>query len=249
MAADTLTLALNGDVPLRTFAQAIDQFTRLVDALSGEVAREAAIEWLIDDLQAGSAIATVRGQSERAEVVARVTAAYMIVGRALSAGQPIPYSDRVKAPARALTQLLDNRVTSLRFETPEADVVVGNTISGEQNLPPIYAYGVLHGTVQTLSRQRTLRFVVYDPIYDRPVTCYLKAGEEDKVRDLWGRRVAVAGRIARDARTGRAFSVREITTVRLDEPGTPGSYKRARGVWAGELERSPLTVLRESRDG
>lgn len=240
---------MNGDVPLRTFAQAIDQFTRLVDALSGEVAREAAIEWLIDDLQAGSAIATVRGQSERAEVVARVTAAYMIVGRALSAGQPIPYSDRVKAPARALTQLLDNRVTSLRFETPEADVVVGNTISGEQNLPPIYAYGVLHGTVQTLSRQRTLRFVVYDPIYDRPVTCYLKAGEEDKVRDLWGRRVAVAGRIARDARTGRAFSVREITTVRLDEPGTPGSYKRARGVWAGELERSPLTVLRESRDG
>ena len=164
-------------------------------------------------------------------------------------GQPIPYSDRVKTPARALTQLLNNRVTSLRFETPESDVIVGNTISNDQALPPVYAQGLLRGTVQTLSRQRTLRFVLYDPIYDRPVTCYLKAGEEDLVRDLWGRRVVVAGRIARDARTGRAFSVRDISSVRLDEPGEAGSYKRARGAWAGKLERSPLAVLRESRDG
>lgn len=249
MAGDTLTLALNGDVPLKTFAQAIDQFTRLVDALSGEVARDASIEWLIDDLQAGSAIATVRGESEQAALVGRVTAAYMIVGQALSLGQPIPYSDRVKAPARALTQLLNNRVTSLRFETPESDVIVGNTLNNDQALPPVYAYGTLRGTVQTLSRQRTLRFVVYDPIHDRPVTCYLKAGEEEMVRDLWGRRVAVSGRIARDAKTGRAFSVREVSGVRLDEPSEPGSYKRARGIWAGELNKSPLTVLRESRDG
>jgi hypothetical protein len=47
---DTLTLALNGDVSLRDFAQAMAQFSALVQGLTIEIAGDAAIEWVIDTL-------------------------------------------------------------------------------------------------------------------------------------------------------------------------------------------------------
>jgi hypothetical protein len=50
MTDTTLTLALNGDVPLDDFADGIREFWRLVNALTQEVSGKSDIAWFIDEL-------------------------------------------------------------------------------------------------------------------------------------------------------------------------------------------------------
>ena len=79
MAKDTLTLALNGDVSLEDFSKAIQQFSNLVSSLHDDVAKESSIEWFIENLEAGSAIATVKGIGEEesdAQAIEQVVDAY-----------------------------------------------------------------------------------------------------------------------------------------------------------------------------
>ena len=64
MADNTMTLALEGNVPLRDFATAIDHFHGLVEALAVHYQATDSVEWFIDDLVKSSAIATVRGESQ-----------------------------------------------------------------------------------------------------------------------------------------------------------------------------------------
>ncbi len=82
MPGTTVTLALEGAVPLGHFADAIAGFRQLIEALSKEVAGDAEIQWTVEELQAGSAIATARGESDAEEVVEHVARAYLEVGRA-----------------------------------------------------------------------------------------------------------------------------------------------------------------------
>lgn len=82
MRSDTLTLALEGQVPLGEFADALEGFRRLVEALSKEVAKDAEIEWTVEALEVGSAMATVRGESADPRAVESVASAYLSVGRA-----------------------------------------------------------------------------------------------------------------------------------------------------------------------
>ena len=123
--SDTLTIALNGDVPLREFADAMGHFRALVESLSVELAGNTPIEWAVDSLESGSAIATIRGSCERAELVASVINAYTQVGKALQLNKPIPYAERVRKPALSLSQMLDGKITSIRFETEYADGAEG----------------------------------------------------------------------------------------------------------------------------
>src|SRR6266567_3235025 len=80
MVADTITLALNGDVPIADFSRAIEHFVRLVAALTEEVGRGVQIAWVVDQLEAGSAITTIRGEAEDLDSVERVVRAYAVVG-------------------------------------------------------------------------------------------------------------------------------------------------------------------------
>lgn len=250
--SDTLTIALNGDVPLRDFSTAMVHFHSLVEALSSEVAGDTKIEWTIDALESGSAVATVRGHSERAIAVSSVVTAYALVGKSLQFSRPMPYTERVKRPAVALTELLDNKITSLRFETPDEDIVIASHYI-EGGIPevnqPRYAFGAVKGIVETLSRRRGVRFTLYDTLFERPISCYLAEGEEDQIKDYWGKMVIVAGRIGRDAESGRPFAVRDISRIALIRSGQPGSYKNARGVLELDPGQTPEGVIRAVRDG
>src|SRR5947209_8764702 len=117
MDQDTLTLALIGDVSLQEFAEAMQTFNALIKALTAELARDASIEWVIDTLEAGSATATVKGESDRLDSLAAIVTAYSTVGKTLHDHKPIPYSDRVRAPAEKLVGLLNSKITFIRFET------------------------------------------------------------------------------------------------------------------------------------
>src|SRR5207253_6784001 len=83
VAKDTVTLTLEGDVPVDEFAKAIGYFSALLRALSEEVSNSTPIEWDIARLSGGSATAVVRGTAPDTKAVEKVVIAYGVVGRSL----------------------------------------------------------------------------------------------------------------------------------------------------------------------
>src|SRR5690242_14056244 len=98
MAKDSVTLALNGDIPLRSYVLGVQRFAGLIEALSDELAGKAELDWVISDLAAGSAITTARAEprdSADIEHIDRIVHAYVDVGRSLAKRERILRSDRV----------------------------------------------------------------------------------------------------------------------------------------------------------
>ncbi len=248
---DTITLGLEGDIALDAFARAIGHFTRLVRALSDELSDDARVEWMIEDLYASSAVATVRGISEAVPVLEKIVDSYVEVGDALALGHDIPFSPAVQRPAVGLARILNDRVTAIRFETSDREVFVAAKPSEALKARALaYAYGTLTGTVQMLTMRRRLRFTLYDVLFDNPVSCYLREGQEEQMREAWGKRAAVSGSVGRDPDHGRPRVVRDVSEVRVTTPTQPGSYKRALGVipWA-EDDEPPEAVIERLRSG
>ncbi len=253
MANDTATLALNGEISLRLFVEGMRHFLGLIDALTSEVSDRRVVEWLVDALADGSAITTVRGEplSQRGEEsVGRVVRAYGEVGRALEEGRPIPYSDRVVREAESLVNLLNGQLTSLRFETSELEAtVVSPSVERRVKTAYLRAFGAVEGRIQTVTNRRGLRFVLYDTLYDHPVSCYLDEGQEALMRDAWGHHAFVEGWISRDAVTGQPVAIRHITSVVLVPEPRAGGFEAARGILHPSAETIPAEeAIRRVRD-
>ena len=91
MPRDTATLALNGEVLMRDFVTAAEQFLRLVTGLEQAVASDAKIDWRVEALEAGSALITLRGVSTSdVRAIPRVISAYERVCKAVQHGKPLP---------------------------------------------------------------------------------------------------------------------------------------------------------------
>ena len=247
MPSSTVTLALEGEVSLADFAEAMRRWRELLDALAAQVSR-APIEWIVESLESGSAEATARGESAETEEVERTVHAYYIVGQAMQDRKPIPYSPRVIRPAQALGKILNGRVTSLRFETPDETARVVSTTA--RPAPALLsAYGAVEGRVQTLTSRRGLRFTLFDALTDRAVTCYLGEGQEELMRTAWGARAVVEGLVGRDPTTGHPATIRNVSNVRVVEEVPPGTYRLARGaVPVGPEALSPEDAVRRVRD-
>jgi hypothetical protein len=251
MAKNTITLALEGEIALQEFASAISSFNSLVNQLSKEVGKDAhaQIDWFIDELYTGSAVATFRGVYPDVTVVENVIMAYEEVGDALAAGREIPFSDNVRKHAAELTSVIGDKVTSIRFETPNHDYLISGKIKGGKSESIKYTYGIVKGTIETLTMRKQLSFTLWDSLFDKPVHCYFKEGEEENMRFVWGKKAVVSGRIGRQPETGKPLVVREVKYVRVLEEVEPGSYRRARGSlpW-GKGGDTPEEMIRRLRD-
>lgn len=245
MARDTLTFAIDGDVALEKLEHTVVQLRNLIVALTKELAAHPdSIKWVVDDLQSGSALLTIMGTSEYEDEVDQIVGAYYSVGSGLSENRTLPYSEEVLRPARALTDLLDDDITSIRFETADDDVIIH-----ERVLPPTNqesrgrdrAFGAVSGRIQTISSRQRLRFTLYDFLHDKGVSCYLAEGEDDLIRDMWGHAASVEGEVSRDPVSGRPVAVRAIRSITRMKESEPGSFRRARGA----LPRSPGDPLPE----
>lgn len=246
----TLTLALDGEVPLAQFITAIGHLGGLVVALSKEIRPYSNIEWVVEDLVGGSALATIRGESPESGAVETISAAYLAVGRALASGRPIPYSERVTKEANGITSVLNGKISSVRFETEEDDATISSASGPQRDVSLVSSYGAVEGRVQTLSSRASLRFTLYDAIHDRAVSCYLEPGRQDIMRPAWDRRAVVEGWVSRDARSGRPISIRRIKNVTLIEDVVPGAAIRAARGIAPVLAGGPSAVeaIRRLRD-
>lgn len=252
---DTITLVLDGEVSLDTYAKAIQSFHALIAALSQDVALNPSLTWVVSSLQGGSATSTVRGGGPKDDV-ATVVHAYEAVGEAAQNHKAIPYTPKVEAETRRILKLVEGgAVESMRFETQNKDAIVRRDhlklVKGEgipQAQVDATAFGAVVGRVDTLSRRDGLRFVLYDALNDKAVSCYLKPGHEEEMRNVWGKLATVSGVIRRDQVTGRPLSIRQVTDVRILPEGTANDWRAARGVVTGSPTISPEASIRAVRD-
>ena len=257
MAKDEITLALNGDVTLGDFSTAVAEFLNLVKGLESDMSPGKPIDWFIVGLEAGSAIATIQGcpvEGTEPADVERVVDAYMDVGRSIQQGKQLSYSNDTKKAARNLLKVIDGRITSLRFENIESDVEVFRTpeifTQVQQPVKLEISLGAVRGRVQSMTNRGSLRFTVYDLIDDRAISCYLTPGNEEMMRESWGRVAMVEGMVHRDPETGRATTVRNVQEIRIIHEGKPGEWREALGAAKGFLgDDLPEDVIRRARDG
>lgn len=257
MASDTATLILKGSISLRDYTVALEGFFALMKSLADDVANGAEIEWEVTSLEAASAHTTVRGIPKSGWAMAgveRVVDAYHEVGNAMRAGKPIPYSVQTRSAAQRIASVLNHKITSLVFETVAEDVEVFSpdaTIPAKLERPHLaqVCHGAVKGRVQSLSNRRALRFTLYDLLHDNAVSCYLLPGNEDKMRQAWGRLAIVEGIVRRDPFTGHPASIREIKDLHV-VPERTGTWRDAMGVAPAKPGSiSPEEAIRRVRDG
>jgi hypothetical protein len=255
--SDTVTLALRGEVTLTDFATAIKHFRGLVQALSKDVAKAPDLEWIVEDLSPGSAIATIRGRGA-ADRVDTVVRAYEQVGRALERRQRPPFTASIARQAKGLVGVLNGRIQAIRFETAEQDAIIRSQqllaiavpATAEQE-PELQsgegAYGAVEGRIQTLSSRGGLRFTLFDLLNDRAVSCYLRPGQEEIMLNAWDKLAVVEGWVRRDRFTGHPETIRQIRHVVILPEGGPEDYREARGV-IPLRGASPEDIIRQLRD-
>lgn len=250
---ETLSLELMGEVHLPDFVAAVGGLEEMVQALSEELAEGGRLEWIVDDLRVGSALATLRGVGDE-RAVKRVVSAFESVGEALEGRQPIQYSERVVRGASRIAGLINGRITSVRFETARRDSVVTGPVppqSVQEKLeyPLVEAWGAVVGRVQTLTNRGALRFTLYDTHFDRGVSCYLaRSYPREKMKDVWGRRASVEGWVKREKETGRPLTIRRVRTIKVLPDPQPREWEDARGVLRFDPDTRPETVVRRLRD-
>jgi hypothetical protein len=248
-----VTLVLDGDPTLDDLSSALVGLRDLLGGIAQQVAQGVEITWAVAGLEGGSAVATFAGSASDQDAVRRVARAYIDVGAGTHEGRspfPVP---AVQVPTQRLLQIINGRVPSIRFETADDDVTL---VSGDPRVSApvapvisISSYGAATGRVQTLSSRGSLRFTLYDLVEDKAISCYLRPGQEDIMRDAWGHVATVEGRIKRDPVTGRIQSVRDITNVTVLKEGTPGAWRQAEGVLKGVGPDEPAEVtVRRLRD-
>ena len=244
MANDTLTFALGGRVEIEDFEHGIILLRRLVSALSHGIR----VTWVIEDLQPGSAVTTLRGESEDPTKVEQIVKDYADIGNALEHQEVLQYNRRVTQPAHAI-EALAHSIEYVRFETAEDDhTIYGSGVVPDQRSLST-SIGAVTGRVQTLSNRGSLRFNLYDIVHDKAVSCYLQQGQEELMREAWGRRARVSGTISREMPLGRPLAIRRILEIDILEDIAPGSYRLARGAvpWQ-EGDKMPEDIILQLRD-
>ena len=246
MAKNTLTFELGGRVEIADFANGVAAFRRLVVALTP---RNSGVAWVVEDLQPGSALVTVRGESDDPTTVERIIDAYEKIGAALSWHEDLPELNQRAQAASYAVRDLTGVADYVRFETPDTDYTIYRNGHTPSRPTPTVSIGAITGTVQTLSNRGGLRFNLYDTLHDKAVACYLAPGQEELMREAWGRRATVTGRVSREAETGRPIAIRQIVAVDTLSDSPIGSYRRARGAvpWQPGDPR-PEDVIRQLRD-
>lgn len=251
MTETTLVLALEGELTLEQFANAVEHFRKLLSNLAQEVAADAEIQWDLEDLQYGSAIMAVAGRAEREEPVIRVVNAFEDVAESLQQHTPIRFSRHVAHEAEALTRLIDQNVKSLRLGTSHKEAIIYGLFDAKKlaSAKPLESFGTVKGRVQAISNRNKLRFTVYDAVFDRPISCYVSDDQKHVLTDIWDKVVMVSGRVTRQPDSGQPVSVRSITAIDYVPVIAPGSYKKARGVFARFEDAEPAEVtIRRLRD-
>ncbi len=229
-----LTLALDGEVTLKDFSQAMQRFREIVEGLSNEIAPDAKIDWIVDELKKKCAIASIRGiplTGDDVESVKSIRAAYTELGRKIVHGETLTNEYPVVNAVTGLRKLINGRITSVRFETKEKKYTIKkHTIfSPTKTYWDTETFGCVRGRVESISKRHHLHFTLYDYDDDHPVQCYYKDGQKEEMRNIWDKLVYVEGIINRDEENDLINSISNISKINVIQERKPQEWREAMG--------------------
>ena len=244
MAGDTLTFEMGGRVEIGQLERGIARFRRLVSELS----RETGVNWVVEDLHPGSAVITLKGESDTPSKVEKIVGDYDSIGKALELQEPLQFDAGTIRAAEAIKSLASS-FEYIRLETPNSDYTIFGNGGARTGRTLSVSIGAISGRVQTLSNRGSLRFNLYDTVHDRPVSCYLQPGQEELMREAWGQRSRVSGSVSRERDSGRPVAIRQILKIEILEDVPPGSYLLAKGAVPWQPgDEMPEDTIRRLRD-
>lgn len=245
MSERRISIKLNGSIPLDEYRKAIDSFSQLIASLSNDIAGKDMVSWRVAKLHTGSAFIEVAGHSIDAQAVDSVVAAYTTAADAVATNRPIPYSPTIRTHFYRLIKLIDGNIKSIEFGTEQVNRIVDTPIVHQDvELPAqTVSVGSISGQVETLSRRKGLYFTIYDQIFNKAVRCNMRKEQEPLMRNIWGKKAIVSGKITRDRRTGQPLSVNEVFEIEVVETSDSGDLSEFRGL----LRRQPNSPSSEDR--
>ena len=218
--ATGLRLELEGQVTLQRLGEALDAWTDLLQEVGRNVAGSAsrdAVRFVVTEAKGGSFTLGVKPQPARksvpAAIMPRISKTLTAGIRALDqrASRPKHFSDTALIKLRDLARLTSPETPSVKISN---DVGSGITLSTrllehvEAVLAPeLDSIGTVEGRLEGLIIHGKSRFLIFDPITNRQVVCFIGGRVEwQQVRDALGRRVAATGRI-QSRRSGEKISI------------------------------------------
>lgn len=215
-----LRLELQGQVTLQRLGEALDAWTDLLQEVGRDVAGAAsrdAVRFVITDAKGGSLSLGVRPQpgkkSVPVSVMPRIAKTLTSGIRALEqrATRPKHFSDTALIKLRDLARLTSPETPSVTVSNGKgAGIVLSSRLVAHVEkvlTPELESIGTVEGTLEGLITHGKSRFLIYDPITSRQVTCYF--GGRIEWRDViqaFGKRVAASGLI-RSRRSGEKVSI------------------------------------------
>lgn len=254
MARDTVTLNLEGqDITMEEYARAVAAFAKLIESISTQVAKKNGVDWKLAGLVFGSAQVAARGVDRTGVgLMPRVVRSIEDASERTRKTGKSGISWKVDRQFKELLKLTEangrGRGRSIRIETDDKDVELHSPKAPPNLDEGTISIGSVQGRVQTLTETRGLRFVLYEHLSGRPVSCYLIAGHEEQMREIWGRMVVVEGEVRRETLSGAPTTVRHIRHISRVIPDE-GVYSDAIGAFAPRKEfANPEDLIRELRD-
>lgn len=265
---DSTALVMTGRVDVVDYGHGVLGFADLMAELDKQFGNSRADKWIVDALEVvpsdneGWVRTGVRGEwetPEDKEAVEKVVAAYEDVGRASANGQPLMrFSSGVQRSVRDIRHIINGHIRGVRFETTRTEFDVyglddtAALVLAKQApvraLQP--AFGAIRGRVDAMSRRGGLRFTLYDYNDDRPISCYMDKGNEELMRDIWGKIVVVEGTVRRDPLTGLPTAIRQVTNIGTLDVAPTWDFARARGaVQSKPGDPLPEQTIRRMRNG
>jgi len=189
------------------------------------------------------------GKSTDEVAVEKVVHAYEVIGKSIEERDPIPYSREISRHARAITEVLNGKITSIEMMTDDFDAQIIEAHTYEEELKSDFTFGTVTGKVETLSKRGKMRFVLYDTLFNKAVNCYLALNQEHLMLDAWDKRIMVSGKIFRDPITIRPVAVRDINYLEIMKESQPGAILQVKGIlpWR-EGDEFPEVIIRRYRD-
>ena len=239
MSHNSISLTYEGKVSPKDVSALVSNFAALVQLLTDEIADTKDIDWEVAKFQGGSATLTFSGTHTQPQNVQVVVRAWEEIGASVKSGTQVPYSDKIKKHIDGITKQLNGRVTAAHFVTHRKHFTIqsGDVVPQLPVAKTFAALGSVKGRVETISIRREPRLVVYDHIFDKAVTCHLEPERKKELLDYMDKEVLVSGKVTRDARTGQAKSIREISNIEevFEFEVDPDSYKETKGslAWMG----------------
>jgi hypothetical protein len=215
------------DLTPESFLKAAESFLDIVRGVGHNVS-EVPIDWRVEVAE-GSAILRARVGNPSPETSRSVEAIYRGM-RSLKPGAksvPFGFTQKEIRSAKALATLIDgNKVQSISFKNggdfedfPKGVMSVADSLlSGETHS----AFGSVEGKIDSLSDKQAFSCSVFDPIFNREITCYFQKPDVQEEAVKGFRKRVLASGLVRYAKEGYPTSI-VVDAIRIfpDESELP----------------------------